>query len=309
MASNKKNNTASTNLIMCIMAILLTITVVCTLSVTAFKKAKETPTDAPITTQSDVSSKEEASQEVSSLAEISSQAVSSAAASEPDTSSKTFTPQGIVSPTNTDKICYLTFDDGPSNNTLKVLDILKQYNIKATFFVVGSSKLEYTKRIVAEGHTVGLHANVHEYSKIYRSVDAYFSDLNEISKKVEAACGVKSNIIRFPGGTSNTVSRSHCSGIMTTLAQEVVDRGYYYFDWNADSNDASGNNVPVSKIMSSIRAYGTSSDSLVVLMHDTGAKNTTVEALPQIIEFYANAGYSFAALSSDSEPIRHRPNN
>ena len=208
-----------------------------------------------------------------------------------------------------EKICYLTFDDGPSDNTLKILDILKRYNVKATFFVIGTGKLEYTKRMVAEGHTVALHSNTHTYSSIYKSTSAYYSDLQAISDKVEKACGVRSNIVRFPGGTSNTTSRSYCSGIMTKLSKELPEKGYYYFDWNIDSGDASGNNVAVSKIMSNIRSYGTSRKNAVVLMHDTGAKGTTVDALPQIIEYYMSAGYYFAPLSSSSEPIRHSPNN
>lgn len=208
-----------------------------------------------------------------------------------------------------EKLCYLTFDDGPSDNTLKVLDILKDYNIKATFFVIGSSDLHYTKRIAEEGHTVGLHCNQHDYGKIYSSTDAYFADLNTISQKVEQACGVKSNIVRFPGGTSNTASSSYCTGIMTELSQLVPEKGYYYFDWNADSGDASGNNVAVDTIMQHIDEGGTSSKNLVVLMHDSAAKDTTVEALPQIIEFYRDAGYTFAPLTPESKPVRHSPNN
>lgn len=220
-----------------------------------------------------------------------------------------FTPQNS-SPTDANgKICYLTFDDGPSNNTLKILDILKKYNVKATFFVIGSGKLEYTKRMVAEGHTVGLHCNNHSYGSVYASASAYYSDLQTISDKVERACGVKSNIVRFPGGTSNTASASYCSGLMTRLANELPQKGYHYFDWNVDSGDASGNNIAVSRIMSNIRTYGTSSGNAVVLMHDTAAKDTTVEALPQIIEFYINAGYYLAPLSQNSKPVRHRPNN
>ena len=105
-----------------------------------------------------------------------------------------------------DKVCYLTFDDGPSDNTLKILDILKRANAKASFFVIGTSKLDYIKRIHNEGHTVALHANNHDYSKIYKSEEAYFKDLNAIAAKVKKITGVDSKIIRFPGGSSNTIS-------------------------------------------------------------------------------------------------------
>ena len=208
-----------------------------------------------------------------------------------------------------EKTCYLTFDDGPSYNTLKVLDILKQYGIRATFFVKNSDNLEYLKQIHAAGHTVALHTYSHEYSEIYASQKAYFEDLQKISDAVKAQIGIESKIIRFPGGSSNTVSKEYCTGIMTALAKETANQGYVYFDWNVDSSDASGNNVPASKILESIQNQGNYSDHEIVLMHDTGAKDTTVEALPQIIEFYQANGYTFAPITLDTPPVQHGINN
>ena len=207
------------------------------------------------------------------------------------------------------KMCYLTFDDGPSDNTEKILDILKDNNVKATFFVIGGSKLDLVKRQKEEGHTVALHTYSHDYESVYKSVDSYFQDLQKISDAVENIIGEKSNVIRFPGGSSNTISKKYCPGIMTELIGKVEERGYAYFDWNVDSGDASGNNVPVDKIMNCIQSGGTSSSNLVVLMHDTNAKSTTVDALPKIIQFYRDAGYSFAGLSKDSPPVHHSVNN
>ncbi len=209
----------------------------------------------------------------------------------------------------TEKTCYLTFDDGPSDNTLKILDILKKHKVKATFFVIGTKKLSYVKRIHQEGHTVALHSYSHNYSQIYRSQKAYFSDLQKINDAVKAYTGEDSMVMRFPGGSSNTVSRSYCRGIMTALTKETVNRGYVYFDWNVDSTDASGNNVAVSKIMKNIRTYGGHAKQDVVLMHDTDAKDTTVQALPQIIEFYIDAGYTFAPLTTATPPVTHGVNN
>ena len=296
-------------------SVLRIIAIICTSALVEKLHSKNnndiTPTDVSSSVVQSESSLVSASGDTSSILEnsvVESKPTSSTTAS--STATKPFTPQGGTTPTDASaKICYLTFDDGPSNNTLKILDILKRYNVKATFFVIGTGKLEYTKRMVAEGHTVALHSNTHTYSSIYKSTSAYYSDLQAISDKVEKACGVRSNIVRFPGGTSNTTSRSYCSGIMTKLSKELPEKGYYYFDWNIDSGDASGNNVAVSKIMSNIRSYGTSRKNAVVLMHDTGAKGTTVDALPQSIEYYMSAGYYFAPLSSSSEPIRHSPNN
>ena len=296
-----------------VISVVVIIAIICTTTLIdkwQSKKINPTPTDlSSAVVQSEVSGAltPERTESTAESSVVTSKPESSTVSS---TVSKPFTPQGSATPTDTSgKVCYLTFDDGPSNNTLKILDILKKYNVKATFFVIGTGKLEYTKRMVAEGHTVALHSNTHTYSKIYSSTSAYYNDLQAISDKVEKACGVRSNIVRFPGGTSNTTSRSYCSGIMTRLSKELPQKGYYYFDWNVDSGDASGNNISVSRIMSNIRSYGTSRQNAVVLMHDTGAKNTTVEALPQIIEYYLNAGYYLAPLSSNSEPIRHRPNN
>lgn len=198
------------------------------------------------------------------------------------------------------KICYLTFDDGPSNNTLKILDILASYNIKATFFVVGNTgKLDYIKRIHAEGHTVGLHSDTHNYKTIYSSVDSYLADLNAISSKVESLIGIKSIIIRFPGGGSNKVSAKYCTGIMSDLTVRVRAMGYSYFDWNVDSLDASGNNVSASKIASSVINGAKNKNSVCVLMHDSSAKSTTVQALIPIIEGLYRQGFSFAPLTAE----------
>lgn len=205
----------------------------------------------------------------------------------------------------TNKVCYLTFDDGPSDNTLKVLDILDRYNVKATFFVIKNSKEDYIKNIAVRGHTVGLHTATHSYPQIYSSDEAYFADLKAISDTVESQIGIKSNIIRFPGGSSNRISSEYCQGIMTRLTKSVVDMGYYYFDWNVDSTDASGNNIRYQVIRDNVLKSARGKGSICVLMHDTSAKNTTVQALPGIIEGLSKMGYRFEALTKDSFGFRH----
>ena len=207
------------------------------------------------------------------------------------------------------KIVYLTFDDGPSENTEKILDILKKYNAKGTFFVTGNNK-EYNnslKRIVEEGSTVALHTYTHDYAKVYASEEAYFDDLQKIFDMVKDVTGVESKVIRFPGGSSNTVSKQYCPGLMTTLTKAVQEKGFQYFDWNCDSTDASGNHVAVDKLVSN--ATSSSAQQINILMHDTAAKDTTVEALPKIIEHYKSQGYSFEALTVDSYPVHHSVNN
>ena len=207
------------------------------------------------------------------------------------------------------KIMYLTFDDGPSANTQKILDILDQYNAKATFFVTGTNqKYNYLiKEAHKRGHTVGLHTYSHDYAALYKSVDAYFDDLNKVGEMVKKEIGFVPRFIRFPGGASNTVSRKYCPGIMSTLVKEVKARGYQYYDWNADSTDASGNHVAVSKLV----ANGTSSraNNINLLCHDTDAKSTTVEALPAIITHYQQLGYQFKGIDEDSFTPHQKVNN
>ena len=207
------------------------------------------------------------------------------------------------------KIVYLTFDDGPSENTKKILDILDQYQAKATFFVTGNNqkKNDLIRQAHEKGHSIGLHTYTHDYASVYSSEEAYFKDLQEISDMVEELTGEKSRLIRFPGGSSNTISKKYVPGLMTRLTQAVQEKGYQYFDWNCDSTDASGNNVPEEKLIAA--ATSSSAKHINILMHDTDAKNTTVKALPKIIEHYRKLGYAFKGLTVDSYAPHHHVNN
>lgn len=216
-------------------------------------------------------------------------------------------PQTRVMPAG--KVCYLTFDDGPSDRTIEILDVLDRYEVAATFFVVGSSKLQYLPRIVEKGHAIGLHANNHDYSKIYKSTDAYFKDLAALSDKVFDKIGVHPMIMRFPGGGSNKVSQKHCKGIMTHLTSQVQIKGYAYFDWNVDSGDASSKNVTAKTITDNVLSAAAKKDSICVLMHDISSKNATVEALPKIIEGLQKMGYRFEILTKNSYGFHHTVQN
>lgn len=210
---------------------------------------------------------------------------------------------------NNDKVVYLTFDDGPSENTQKILDILDRYNIKATFFVTGTNQ-QYNYLIQEankRGHTIGLHTYCHDYATLYASLDAYFNDLNSVGNMVKNLIGFTPKYIRFPGGSSNTVSKKYSPGIMTTLTKEVINRGYQYYDWNGDSTDASGNNVAVSKLIAN--ATSSKSNNINILFHDTRAKSTTVEALPAIIENYLARGYRFEGINDSSFVPHQKVNN
>ena len=208
------------------------------------------------------------------------------------------------------KTVYLTFDDGPSSNTPKILKILDRYNVKATFFVInGGSNNKYMKDIVEKGHTIALHSYTHNYSKIYTSKEAYFNDLNKIHDLVQEQTGVDSKIIRFPGGSSNTVSKKYCKGIMTELTKEVTNNGLVYFDWNVTNGDATGEKTNVEKQLNYVSQYPKKSKTIIVLMHDTDAKDMTVESLPSIIEYYQSQGMNFGVIKQNTPAIHQNVNN
>ncbi len=208
------------------------------------------------------------------------------------------------------KVIYLTFDDGPSSTiTPSLLQILKEENVKATFFVINhSDSLNYLiKQEYDEGHTVALHSDTHEYSYVYSSVDNYFNDLTSIQNKVSGIIGIKPNIIRFPGGSSNTVSRKYSPGIMSILTKEVLNRGFIYFDWNVSSEDAGG-------ARTASQVYNNVVNNLVyknnvVLLHDFESNYKTLNAIRDIIQYGKSHGYIFKAITQDTYPTRHHVNN
>lgn len=215
----------------------------------------------------------------------------------------------LEAPNVGDKVCYLTFDDGPSDNTLKILSILKKANAKATFFVVATSKLSYIRKVKEEGHTIALHTNTHEFSSIYSNEEAYFNDLEAIHKKVNDIIGDIPFILRFPGGSSNKVSMDYNIGIMSRLTKQVEEKGYTYVDWNVNSGDADGHNVPANTILNQIKKGSKNKNEICVLMHDTNAKNTTVDALPYVISYLREEGFRFEALTKESPIFHHNINN
>ena len=213
----------------------------------------------------------------------------------------------IVKPKSRNGTIYLTFDDGPNSGTTNViLDILKEEGVKATFFVTNKGPDELIKREFDEGHTVALHTASHDYA-IYSSVDTYFNDLYSVQDRVKRITGVESKIIRFPGGSSNTVSRRYCNGIMTTLTSEVQNRGFKYYDWNLSSGDAAGGTPSPSDIYNNVISNLSKERVNMVLMHDI--KTYTRDALRDIIRYAKNNGYTFDKITMDTEMITQRVNN
>lgn len=215
--------------------------------------------------------------------------------------------KNYVSPAG--KNIYLTFDDGPSAYTGKLLDVLKKYNVKVTFFVTNQGLTNgydhFIKRAYEEGHTIGLHTDTHDYKTIYQSEEAYFNDLYAIQKKVKEITGEESKIIRFPGGSSNTISKFN-PGIMSRLTKAVEQKGFRYFDWNLDSDDAGSARNSAKVSANVIKGLG-NGNNYVVLQHDI--KNYSVEAVEAILQYGLSHGYHFRALTMDSPNIHHRVNN
>lgn len=206
-----------------------------------------------------------------------------------------------------DKVVYLTFDDGPGKYTQALLDVLEEYNVKATFFVTNAYP-DYQALIAKAakaGHAIGLHTHSHKYDEIYTSEDAYFQDLNAIGAIVKAQTGYETSLIRFPGGSSNTVS-DYNPGIMTSLTQAVTDMGYQYFDWNVDSDDA-GSATNANTVAWNVCSGIAKNNVSVVLQHDV--KAYSVEAVEAILAWGIEHGYTFLPLSTTSPTAHHGVNN
>ena len=205
------------------------------------------------------------------------------------------------------KVIYLTFDDGPGKHTERLLSILRSYNVKATFFVTNQPKYNSCiGQAYREGHTVAIHTNTHKYSQIYTGVDAYFQDLEAVQAIIREQTGTETMLLRFPGGSSNTVSKKYCPGIMTRLTKVVEERGFRYFDWNVDSKDAGGAKTAdevYRNVISGIREK----QNAVVLQHDI--KGFSVDAVERIIVWGLENGYTFLPMNYNTPECHHRVNN
>ena len=206
------------------------------------------------------------------------------------------------------KILYLTFDDGPGSYTQHLLAILAKYNVKATFFVT-NFRPEWRFLLIREakeGHTVAVHSYTHDYSDIYSGVSAYWNDYNKMDDIILECTGHRSEVMRFPGGSSNTISSDYCSGIMTTLTDQMLSKGISYIDWNVDSRDAGGANSSEEVVENLQRGIGDRRVS-VILCHDV--KSYTVEAMDTFIPWALEEGYIFLPCTPDSDSARHSVRN
>lgn len=204
------------------------------------------------------------------------------------------------------KVVYLTFDDGPSIYTSHLLDALDKYEVKASFFVVRADNADILKRMDASGHTVGMHSDTHNYGLIYSSEEAYLADLYAVQSKIEAAIGYKPMLLRFPGGSSNTVSRLYCKGVMTAITQKVKELGFRYFDWNGDSRDVA-DAKDANDVYRNVAWCMAGPENSVILQHDI--VDFSVAAVEDILKWGLINGYTFKALTMDSPTCEFRVQN
>lgn len=202
------------------------------------------------------------------------------------------------------KKVYLTFDDGPSTGTEEILAILKEYDVKATFFVVGKEddySMEMYKKIVGEGHTLGMHSYSHQYSTIYQSVEDFAQDIKQLEVLLKNATGEDIRLFRFPGGSSNLVSNIG----MQEFIKYLNEQGITYFDWNVSSGDATSKSLePEALVQNVIQDVGIYKNS-VVLMHDAADKPNTVKALPMLIEQLQEMDVDILPITEEVKPIQH----
>lgn len=211
-------------------------------------------------------------------------------------------PPSVDPAAGKDKVIYLTFDDGPSAHTARLLDALQARNVKVTFFVTGNSPQELIAREAREGHAIGVHTYSHNYAKIYANEAAYWADFNQMRAAIKAQTGADTLIMRFPGGSSNTVSRHYSKGIMTRLVKQAGEKGYVYFDWNVSSGDADGN-ANKENVLAALKAGVQGKRVSNVLCHDS--HGYTIDAIPEFIDWALAQGYTFLPLAPGSFAAHH----
>lgn len=206
-----------------------------------------------------------------------------------------------------EKVIYLTFDDGPGPYTGALLDTLAKYNAHATFFLVntGYEMDELLGRMVQEGHGVGIHSLNHDYKTLYSSEEVFWADLLGMQALIQEKTGLTTMLMRFPGGSSNTISR-HCPGLMSRLTKRVTEAGFCYFDWNVDSGDAYGC-ADEERIFQNILKGVRGKTTAVVLQHDI--QPHSVRVVERILRWGNANGYRFLPLTAEGPCCHHRVQN
>ena len=213
-----------------------------------------------------------------------------------------YAPQTYSATSSPDNTAYLTFDDGPSGNTDIILQTLQEENVKATFFVVGTDdagNLARMRRIVQEGHTIGMHSYSHSYKKIYASVEAFLKDMYQVFNLIKDTTGVTPTCFRFPGGSINSYNKA----VYKDIKAEMIRRGFVPYDWNVSSGDASTTKYTPEQLTGPVLNGIGSKSRIIVLMHDSSSKENTAQAVRQIIIGIREKGFIFAPLDYQTKPI------
>lgn len=213
-----------------------------------------------------------------------------------------YAPQTYSATSSPDNTAYLTFDDGPSGNTDIILQTLQEENVKATFFVVGTDNagnLARMRRIVQEGHTIGMHSYSHSYKKIYASVEAFLKDMYQVFNLIKDTTGVTPTCFRFPGGSINSYNKA----VYKDIKAEMIRRGFVPYDWNVSSGDASTTKYTPEQLTGHVLNGIGSKSRIIVLMHDSSSKENTAQAVRQIIIGIREKGFIFAPLDYQTKPI------
>lgn len=213
-----------------------------------------------------------------------------------------YAPQELQATERGKNVIHLTFDDGPSVYTDQILDTLKAKGVQATFYVVGKShtdakSLARMRRIVEEGHTIGMHSYSHQYTQIYSSVEAYLDDMYQVFTLIRETTGVTPTLFRFPGGSINSYNK----GVYQELIAEMLRRGFVPCDWNLSNGDAEGKKYTEEQMIQKVVEPASVRSRGIVLMHDT--KEKTAKALGPIIDQLRAGGFSFEPLTEKTAPI------
>lgn len=213
-----------------------------------------------------------------------------------------YAPQPYSANVRETETIYLTFDDGPSDVTDRILNTLAEKDVKGTFFVIGRTSEEdraRIRRMADEGHTVGMHTYGHDYTSMYSSVEAYLTDMYDIYSLILEETGTAPSVFRFAGGSVN----GYNSGIYQELIAEMIRRGFVPFDWNISAEDATSRGKTAGEIQETIVGQASRVRRGIVLMHDSGAKGTTAEALGPTIDALRDMGFKFESLKHDTMPV------
>lgn len=202
-----------------------------------------------------------------------------------------------------EKVVFLTFDDGPSSKTEKVLNILQDKGVNGTFFILGenikkaTSNNEVIKRIVNDGNSIGNHSYTHDFKKLYPSgkvnTDSFMEEYRKTENELKEILGenFKNNLVRLPGGENTR--EYYKDGNLPSLLDTLNKEGISSIDWNALNGDAEGKPYSAEEMMNYVKKTSTDKDKIVLLMHDSEPKDKTVQILPEVIDYYKSQGYTF----------------